>query len=53
MTGSVIPFKFNDWTDLNKIIKKNIKDSAAIIIEPARNRIVDKKFIKEIRRLCS
>ncbi len=53
MTGSVIPFKFNDWIDLNKIIKKNIKDAAAVIIEPARDKLVDKKFIKEIRKLCS
>ena len=53
MTGSVIPFKFNNWNDLNKIIKKNIKDAAAVIIEPARDKIVDLKFIKEIRRLCS
>ena len=22
MTGSVIPFKFNNWTDFNKVIKK-------------------------------
>ncbi len=53
MTGSVIPFKFNNWTDLNKVIKKNIKDAAAVIIEPARDRLVDKEFIKEIRKLCS
>jgi len=53
MTGSAIPFKFNDWSDLDKVIRKNIASSAAVIIEPARDRIVDKKFIKEIRKLCS
>ena len=34
-------------------MRKNIKDCAAVIIEPARNKMVCQKFISGIRKLTS
>ncbi|MDB3995617.1 aminotransferase class III-fold pyridoxal phosphate-dependent enzyme [Candidatus Pelagibacter sp.] len=53
LTGTVIPFKFNDHKDLKEVVAKNIKDSAAVILEPARDKIICKKFLSEIRKLCT
>jgi len=51
LVGSVIPFRFNNWEDLEKIVKKNAKDSAAIILEPCRERFPDQNYLKELRRI--
>jgi glutamate-1-semialdehyde 2,1-aminomutase len=53
LAGSTIPFKFNDWKDLNTIVKKKAKDCAAIILEPCRETFPDKKYLKEIRKIAS
>ena len=53
LSGTVIPFKFNNCIDFEEVVKKNIKDAAAVILEPARDRIVCKKFLSGLRRLCS
>jgi glutamate-1-semialdehyde 2,1-aminomutase len=52
LRDSVIPFKFNDYNDLEKIVKKNAKKCAAIIIEPAREKIADKKFLIELKKIA-
>ena len=51
LVGSVIPFRFNNWEDLEKVVKKNAKDSAAIILEPCRERFPDQNYLKELRRI--
>ncbi len=53
LTGSVIPFRFNNYDDLKNIVEKNAKNSAAIVIEPARNKIVEKKFLKKLREAAT
>ena len=52
LSGSVVPFKFNNCIDYNEVVKKNIKDCAADKNEPARDKIVCKNYIKGIRKLC-
>ena len=52
LRDSVIPFKFNDYNDLEKIVKKSAKKCAAIIIEPAREKIVEKKFLIELKKIA-
>ena len=51
LIGSVIPFRFNNWQDLEKVVKTNAKDSAAIILEPCRERFPDQDYLKELRRI--
>ena len=36
LSGTVIPFRYNNKLDFENIIKKNIRDTAAIVIEPCR-----------------
>ena len=53
LKNSVIPFKFNDYHDLNNIVKKNANQCAAIIMEPCRDKMPDKKYLKEIRSIAN
>ncbi len=51
LKGTVIPFRFNNREDLKKIIKKNIKNCAAIVMEPCRDGLPSKNYLREIRRI--
>ncbi len=53
LKNSTIPFKFNDWKDLKKIVKKEAKNCAAIVLEPARESFPEKKYIRELRKIAS
>lgn len=50
--GLVIPFKFNSFEDVEKIVKKNAKDCAAIVMEPCRESLPHKEYLKEIKRIA-
>tara|TARA_B100001057_G_scaffold407088_1_gene420799 strand:+ start:434 stop:1762 length:1329 start_codon:yes stop_codon:yes gene_type:complete len=52
LIGSVLPFKFNDWQDLEKVVKKNAKDCAAIILEPCREKFPDVEYLQELRKIA-
>ncbi len=49
----VIPFRFNDYEDLEKIVKKNAKDCAAIVFEPCRDFFPEKQYLKELRKIAT
>jgi glutamate-1-semialdehyde aminotransferase len=51
LKNTIIPFKFNDYNDLKKIVSKNAKKAAAIILEPARERLVERKFLNELKKI--
>ncbi len=53
LAGSMIPFKFNDKQDLEKIVKKKAKECAAIVLEPCREKFPDKDYLKEIRKIAN
>jgi len=53
LKDTIIPFNFNSFEDLKKIVKKKAKECAAIIMEPARNTIANKLFLSEIRKIAS
>ena len=53
LNGTMIPFEFNDYKDLKNIVKKYAKDCAAIIIEPCRDKLVEKKYLKELRKISN
>ena len=53
LKGTVIPFKFNDWEDLKKVVKKNAKECAAIVFEPCREYFPEKKYLKELRKVAT
>ena len=53
LRGSMIPFNFNDYDDLKNIVKKNIKNCAAVVIEPCRDKIVEKKYLSYLRKLAT
>ena len=52
LRGTVIPFRFNNWTDFDKIIKRNIKDAAAIVIEPCREGFPEKKYMLALKKIA-
>ena len=49
----VIPFRFNNYDDLDKIVKKNAKSSAAIVFEPCRDFLPKKEYIRELRKIAT
>jgi glutamate-1-semialdehyde 2,1-aminomutase len=53
LIGTVIPFRFNDWQDLEKVVKKNAKDCVAIVLEPCRETFPDKEYLVEIRKIAN
>tara|TARA_Y100000590_G_scaffold213372_1_gene241814 strand:- start:78483 stop:79814 length:1332 start_codon:yes stop_codon:yes gene_type:complete len=52
LQGLVIPFKFNDFDDIKSIVKKNAKNCAAIVMEPCRESLPKKGYLKEIKRIA-
>ncbi len=52
LRGTVIPFRFNNWEDYEKIIKKNIKNAAAIVIEPCREGFPEKKYMIVLKKIA-
>jgi glutamate-1-semialdehyde 2,1-aminomutase len=52
LRGTVIPFRFNNWDDFEKIIKKNIKEAAAIVIEPCREGFPEKKYMLALKKIA-
>ena len=53
LKDTIIPFNFNSCDDLNNIVRKQAKNCAAIIMEPARNTLACKPFLKEIRKIAT
>ena len=49
LKGSIIPFRFNNWKDLNSIVKKKAKECAAIVMEPCRETFPDKKYLQQLK----
>ena len=52
LKNMVIPFRFNNNEDLEKIVKKNAKNCAAIVMEPCRERIPSIKYLKSIKKIA-
>ena len=52
LKGTAIPFRFNNFEDLEKIIKKNAKNCAAIVMEPCRETLPSKIFLKELKKIA-
>ena len=50
LKGTILPFKFNDFDDINKVSKKN--KLAAIVIECGRYKYLSEDFVKKINSLC-
>ncbi len=53
LMGSVIPFRFNNWKDLENIVKKNAKNCAAIVLEPCREKFPEKEYLQELRNIAN
>jgi glutamate-1-semialdehyde 2,1-aminomutase len=49
---SAIPFKYNSIESLNQIFKKSGKTIAAVIMEPVRNEIPSKTYLRTVKKLC-
>ena len=47
---TILPFKFNDFEQINNITKKN--KLSAIVIECGRYRYLSKNFVNKINKLC-
>ncbi len=52
LKDTVIPFRFNNYEDLEKIIKKKAKYCAAIVMEPCRESYPEKNFLDEIVKIA-
>ena len=51
LKNSAIPFKFNDFSALKKIVNEN--KLSAVVIECGRYNYLSKNFVKEINNLCN
>lgn len=52
LTGTAIPFHYNDIEDFKKAVKEAGDDLAAIIMEPIRNYEPTQEFINEIHKMA-
>ncbi len=50
LKGTIMPFKFNNFNELNNLTKKN--NFSAIVIECGRYNYLSKNFIMKINQLC-
>ena len=50
LKGTSVPFSYNDTKEFLRLIKLYKKDVGVVIIEPLRNSLPDKKFLKTIRQ---
>ena len=46
LKGTVIPFKFNDWEDLNKVVKKMQKTVLQLCLNLVENIFPKKNILK-------
>ena len=53
LAGTMIPFRFNNKTDLRKIVEKRAKECAAIILEPCRETFPSKSYIAKLRKIAT
>jgi len=53
LKNTIIPFRFNEWEDLEKIVKKNVKNCAAIVLEPCRDYVPKKNYLEELRKISN
>lgn len=51
LKGTAYPFNFNDTDGFLRLFKKHQTSIAAVIVEPMRNVIPDKQFLKTIRQV--
>lgn len=52
LKNTLIPFRFNSLEDLNRIVKKNAKQCAAIVLEPCRDFFPKKNYLKKIKEIA-
>ena len=53
LAGTMIPFRFNNMEDLEKIIKKKAKECAAIVLEPCRETFPSKNYLVKLRKIAN
>ncbi|WP_051254298.1 aminotransferase class III-fold pyridoxal phosphate-dependent enzyme [Arenibacter latericius] len=53
LTGTSVPFKYNDLNSLDNALKKLNGNFAAIVMEPMRSQLPNKNFIEEVAKKCS
>ena len=53
LRNTIIPFRFNEWEDFEKNIKKNVKNCAAIVLEPCRDYVPKKNYLEELRKISN
>ena len=51
LRNTVIPFKFNDYEDLEKKVKKHARHCAAIVMEPCRETLPSIQYLKELKKI--
>lgn len=50
LTGSSLPFNYNNIQEFNQLIRQNEGKIAAVIMEPLRNNFPEEGFLEEIRK---
>lgn len=53
LKNTSFPFRFNEISDLKKILEKNKNNIAAIIMEPMRSFYPKKNFLQQVRKLAN
>ena len=51
LRGTVIPFKFNSFEDLEKIVKRIQNIVRAIVLEPCRETLPSIEYLKELKKI--
>ncbi len=53
LAGTMIPFRFNNLEDFEKVIKKRAKECAAIVLEPCRETFPTINYLTKLRNIAN
>jgi glutamate-1-semialdehyde aminotransferase len=53
LAGTALPFHYNNFEELERIVAQNKNDLAAVVMEPIRDHAPENNFLEKIRKLAS
>ena len=53
LTGTAVPFKYNDWQSFEAAIEKLADNFGVVVIEPMRSQFPEDNFLQKIRSVCT
>ena len=53
LTGTAVPFRYNNLSELEAIVAESGDRLAAVVMEPIRNALPENGFLRSVRKICN